>query len=82
MSKRVYDVALSFAGEDRGYVGQVAYILKHWGIRTFYNKYEEANLWGKNLYTHLRDVYSTQAKFTILFVSKHYASKLWTSHEL
>ncbi len=48
-----YDVALSFAGEDRNYVEQVAQILHQLDLRVFYDRYEEANLWGKDLYVHL-----------------------------
>ena len=39
------------------------------------------SLWGKNLYTHRRDVYQNQAHFTIMFISCNYAAKLWASHE-
>jgi hypothetical protein len=74
-------VALSFAGEDRQYVEQVAADLKTRGIRVFYDRFEEANLWGKNLYTHLHDVYRSKAHFTVVFVSKNYATKPWTNHE-
>lgn len=76
-----YDVALSFAGEDRQYVEAIANILSTNGVRVFYDKHEEAQLWGKNLYTHLSDVYSNQARYTIIFISKCYAAKLWANHE-
>lgn len=76
-----YEVALSFAGEDRDYVEQVANDLKNSGVRVFYDKHVTAELWGKNLYTHLYDVYKNQAKYTIIFVSKCYLEKLWTNHE-
>lgn len=76
-----YDIALSFAGEDRSYVESVARILKENGVKVFYDLYEEAELWGKDLYTHLRNVYQNEAKFTIVFVSEHYEKKLWTNHE-
>jgi hypothetical protein len=39
-----YDVALSFAGEDREYVNQVAGVLNELGIRVFYDKYEQVDL--------------------------------------
>ena len=42
-----YDVALSFAGEDRHYVERVAKELQRRGIRVFYDKYEQTELWGK-----------------------------------
>ena len=77
-----YDVALSFAGEDRQYVEAVAVRLQAEGVRVFYDRYEQVALWGKDLYQHLSEVYQNQARFTVLFVSKHYASKLWPRHEL
>ena len=76
-----YDVALSFAGEDREFVEETARALRDRRIKVFYDRYEEADLWGKDLYSHLRDVYTNQAEFTIIFISQHYARKLWTSHE-
>jgi len=48
-----FDVALSFAGEDREYVEQVADMLRRMGIQVFYDKYELVTLWGKNLYDYL-----------------------------
>jgi len=48
-----YHVALSFAGEDRAYVERVATQLVSEGVTVFYDKFEEATLWGKNLYSHL-----------------------------
>jgi hypothetical protein len=76
-----YDVCLSFAGEDRAFVKRVAEALIEKGIRVFYDEYERAELWGKDLYTHLDDIYRNSAKFCVLFISKHFAKKLWSSHE-
>jgi hypothetical protein len=76
-----YHVALSFAGEQRTYVDQVAQILKSKGVNVFYDRFEEASLWGTNLYSHLRDVYTKQARFTVMFISAEYKNKLWTNHE-
>ncbi len=36
-----YDVALSFAGEDRDYVDKVAKRLQEKGVKVFYDKFEE-----------------------------------------
>jgi hypothetical protein len=76
-----YDLALSFAGEDRHFIEKVADILKDSGISVFYDKFEEANLFGKNLITHLRKVYFEEAKYTVIFCSKNYLNKIWTVHE-
>jgi len=76
-----YDVALSFAGEDRPYVERVASLLAERGIRVFYDRYVEAELWGKDLYEHLDDVYRNRARYCVLFASQYYATKIWTTHE-
>jgi hypothetical protein len=76
-----FDVALSFAGEDRDYVAQIAERLRNQDVRVFYDTYEQATLWGKNLYDHLDRVYRRDARYCVLFISKHYAKKVWTNHE-
>jgi len=76
-----FDVALSFAGEDRAYVEEVAATLRTMGLRVFYDKYEVVSLWGKDLYSHLTEIYSQRTRYTVVFISKHYRRKLWTDHE-
>jgi hypothetical protein len=76
-----YDVCLSFAGADRPYVKKVAEALQAAGIRTFFDEYEEVDLWGKDLFTHLDDVYSNAARYCILFISRAYKERVWTNHE-
>jgi len=76
-----YDVALSFAGENRAYVEEVANNLQTRGINVFYDLFEEANLWGKNLYEYLSEIYQNKARYTVLFISNFYNNKLWTNHE-
>lgn len=78
---REFDIALSFAGEDRVYVDQVARRLRELGVSVFYDLFEEADLWGKNLYEHLTNVYLHKARFTVLFISAAYREKLWANHE-
>ena len=76
-----YDVCLSFAGEQRPYVERVAAALRTADVRVFYDKYEQVDLWGKDLYEHLNQVYRDRARFCIIFISKDYAAKQWTTHE-
>lgn len=82
IKKYEYDIALSFAGENRIYVEKVAKFLKKNNISVFYDKYEQVNLWGKDLYQHLNNVYKNKSQFCVVFVSEFYAKKLWTNHEL
>ncbi|HWY54265.1 MAG TPA: TIR domain-containing protein [Terriglobales bacterium] len=76
-----YEVVLSFAGEDRAYVERVAEILKASQVSLFYDNYEEAGLWGKDLVEHLHKVYGGSARFCVMFISKNYADKVWPTHE-
>ena len=76
-----YDIAFSFAGEDREIVEKLANSLRKIGVSIFYDKYFEADLWGKDLYTHLDKVYQHNSKYCVLFISQHYKEKLWTNHE-
>jgi hypothetical protein len=57
MPANMYDVALSFAGEDREYVEAVAEYLVGAGVTVFYDRYEEVSLWGKDLAEYLETVY-------------------------
>lgn len=77
-----YDVAFSFAGEDREYVERVAERLRAAGVRVFYDKYEQVQLWGEDLYQRLDDVYRQQARYCVIFASAAYRDKVWTKHEL
>src|SRR4051794_4431733 len=77
-----YDFALSFAGEHRVTVEQFANLLKKEGFSVFYDNWKKAELWGRDLYQHLDEVYSKKARFCVMFVSAEYAAKAWTNHEL
>jgi WD40 repeat protein len=82
MGTEEYDVALSFAGEDREKAEDLAKELTSLGLSVFYDRYEQSNLWGKDLYQHFQKVYRDQSRYCVIFVSEHYAEKTWTRHEL
>ncbi|MCD4772979.1 MAG: TIR domain-containing protein [Bacteroidales bacterium] len=77
-----YDIALSFAGEDREYVNKVANLLKEKDVKVFYDLFEEEDLWGKDLGVHFDFVYRKSARYCIPFISSSYKEKIWTSHEI
>jgi len=76
-----YDIAISFAGEDRKVAEEIAEKLKAGGTKVFYDNYEKATLWGKDLYEHLNDVYKNKATFCLMVISNSYRNKQWTNHE-
>ena len=76
-----WDVALSFAGVQRDYVGQVAQVLQARGVRCFYDADEQIELWGKYLAEELPVIYAEQAATVVVFVSAEYAARDWTRLE-
>lgn len=76
-----FDIAISFASEDRECVKNYSDGLSSQGLKVFYDKYEQVGLWGANLYDKFDEVYRTKALFCVIFVSQYYAKKVWTNHE-
>ena len=76
-----YEVALSYAHEDRKFVNKVARCLKSKGLRIFYDDDDQIESWGKDLPTRLDAVYRKESKFCVVFISKNYRIKSWTQFE-
>ena len=76
-----YEVALSFAGEQRNYVEDVARVLQSRGVAVFYDEFESIRLWGKHLVEELHDVYENRATYAVMFISREYVDKVWPNHE-
>ena len=76
-----YEVALSFAGEQREYVKQVATALRSREIAVFYDDFERVPLWGKNLGEEFHKVFEHEAVLAVMFISKEYVEKAWPQHE-
>lgn len=76
-----YDVAISYAAEDRSYAEQLAGSLRKHDVTVFYDDFEKERLWGKNLNDQLIDIYQNQARYCVLLLSRHYAAKQYTNLE-
>ena len=76
-----YDVAISFAGEQRKEAEAIAQRLTDAHVKVFYDNYERANLWGKDLFEHLSVVYEKRARYCLMLISQAYADKIWATHE-
>jgi len=77
-----YDIAISFANEDRVIVEEYVKNLKDKKVRVFYDNDESHILWGKNLYQYLSEVFLKEARYCVVFISANYINKPWTIHEL
>ena len=80
-SKNRYDVALSFAGEDREIAKNLAMSLREESVNVFFDEWATNELWGKNLFQHLTNIYN-ESSVVIVLLSKHYLEKQWTQTEL
>lgn len=77
-----YDVALSFAGDDRRYADELAMALRSIGLAVFYDQFDEASLWGKDLHSYLTELYRLRARYCVIFLSSNYKRNKWTRLEL
>lgn len=77
-----FDVAVTFAGEDRAIVAKVVESLKEAGVENvFYDEDFKAETWGANLVEFFHRVYKQEARYALMFVSQHYVRKHWTQLE-
>lgn len=76
-----YDVAFSFAGEDREIARAVAAIAQANHLRVFIDEEHLWESWGKNLNEYLQDIYSNKSQFCVIFISKDYCEKAYTNAE-
>ncbi len=77
----VYDIAISFAGEDRPIATQIASRLQARRVRVFTDDIERTQLWGRDLSDELRSRYGKDTRYVLLLVSRHFAVKDWTDFE-
>jgi len=78
-----YDVALSFAIEDRALAEELAKLLISRNITVFYDEYQaaQAERWGMDMVDHLVNLYARKARYCLLFISQHYSLHQWTKTE-
>ncbi|MFJ8896807.1 TIR domain-containing protein [Leifsonia sp. NPDC102414] len=76
-----FDVAVTFAGEDREIVAATVEIVKSAGYSVFYDEDSQADLWGEDLTEYFPDIYERRSRFAVMFISADYAAKPWTRLE-
>lgn len=81
LSEPDYDIAVTFAGEDREYVELVVTGVKAAGYSVFYDEDNSAELWGEELTEFFPLIYEQRARFAVMFISNAYAVKPWTRLE-
>ena len=81
MNTNKYQVALSFAGEQRDYVEEVARCIQSRSIATFYDGFELVPLWGRSGTESFHEAFAQHSAYVVMFISQAYVKKAWTRHE-
>jgi hypothetical protein len=76
----LFDVAFSFAGENRVFVEDIKNELTKQGIKVFYDNDYKSELWGSDLTVELPKKYHA-SRFVALFLDDNYLNKMWTFFE-
>ncbi len=76
-----YDVALSFAPDDREIARRIADALKKEGIRVFFDETAGPELWGAELSEYFKKIYQ-ESRLCVVLISKSYQQNNWTMFEL
>ncbi|MEO1052379.1 MAG: toll/interleukin-1 receptor domain-containing protein [Bacteroidota bacterium] len=79
--KYVYDLAISFAEEDRTIASGIATALALHEIDYYYYPEQRARMVGSNILDSLDDIYEEESRFALLIVSSYYLEKRFTIHE-
>lgn len=77
-----FDIAVSFATENKEYVIDFVSELSRHPIKIFFDRQHEVEIWGDKLYLYLQEVFNNKARHCIIFTSKEYKQKHWTMFEL
>jgi hypothetical protein len=81
MTNFIFDIAISFASEDRRVGRDLATRLLARNYGVFYEEFYRADLLGVNLRERLGLVYGEQSEHCIIVISETYATKVWTQYE-
>lgn len=76
-----YDVALSFAGEDRDFAVALKEQLEDRGLTVFYDNNEQARILGEDLEQFFRPIYEARAQYVAVLLGPAYGQKRWTRFE-
>ena len=81
MDEKKYNVAVSYASEQRSYVERFVKRLHSLKLQVYYDRDEQAQMVGKILDQELHKIYIQQSRHCVLFLSNEYIKKPVTRYE-
>lgn len=76
-----YDVALSFASQQKSTAEQLFSLLANKSIKVFLDEYTGTEPWGVDVLDHLVNLYARKACYCVLLISKEFPLRQWTAAE-
>ena len=76
-----FDIAITFAGSERGLAEQLARSLGNAGVAVFCDSFYPEHLWGKDLTVFFDEIFRKRSRYCVMFVSEEYVSRMWTTRE-
>ena len=76
--EQVYDIALSFAGEDRVYAEYLRDALEDLGHAVFYDLASQHRLLGEDVEAFLKPIYESNSRYVVAIIGPQYGRKRWT----
>lgn len=76
-----FDIALSFAGEDRAFAEYLHAALQDEGHAVFYDLAEQHRFLGENVEEYLGPIYSSGCRYVVPVLGQLYGRKRWTLFE-
>lgn len=83
-TREAYKVALSFAGEQREYVREVAKALEsmpNFKGKVFFDEFHRIDMWGRDLNELLNEVFDYKSEYCVFFISRDYAQRHYPTQE-
>ncbi|SRR5713101_1151546 len=77
----VFDVAISYASEQRAYVERFNDSIERKGFTSFYDRKKVAQLWGVYGPDTFYEVYYRKSKWCVMFISHEYVSSVYPNLE-
>lgn len=76
-----YDLALSFAGENRELARYIAESLKMLDMTVFFDEMFEANFLGQAWSAQFKGIFGKQSRFVLCLLDIHHSNKIWPTFE-
>jgi len=76
-----FDIAISFAGENRELARLIAGQLESLDCSVFFDERYEANYLGAALHKHFEEVFRNRSRLVVCLLDKHHLEKIWPTFE-